>query len=157
MYDESLRCTQDADMLARLAKRFPLIRVPEALMQIREHEHRGIRSKNCEREAYKFFRDRLNEIPLEELFSNIGRDATKLERAKAYLWLADSFAINPLRLYRKIAKTQYLNALTEYPAVLPSLIRHYITSFLRRSPQLYKLGLRTALTRKFNSARGITD
>jgi hypothetical protein len=53
-YSETWRYTQDVDMLTRLARRFPLIRVPAPLMQVRQHEQRGILSKAWQDEVPRF-------------------------------------------------------------------------------------------------------
>jgi hypothetical protein len=127
MYSVELRYAQDVDMLARLARRFPLIRVPEFLMQVREHRARGIRSRNWEREIARYFPEQLNSISLEELFPEI-KPVTRPERARAFLWLADRLASLPIPVYQKIARGQYLKALSESPTILPSLALHYFFS-----------------------------
>src|SRR5438105_2939631 len=66
-YSERWRYTQDAEMLARLARRFPLVRVPEPLVRVREHEDRGVRSGNWAREVVRFYRASLASTPFEEL------------------------------------------------------------------------------------------
>lgn len=129
MYSSKLRYTEDVDMLARLARHFPLIRVPEIQMQVREHRQRSIRSKNWEREVAKYFPERLNTIPIQELFPDT-RPVTKIERAKAFLWLADRLATVPIPVYQRIARGQYLRALSERPTILPSLALHYFCSLL---------------------------
>jgi hypothetical protein len=129
MYSVELRYAQDVDMLARLARRFPLIRVPEFLTKVREHPSRGIRSKNWEREIAAYFPERLNTIPIQELFPDT-RPETKMERAKAFLWLADRLDTVPVPVYQKIARGQYLRALSERPTILPSLALHYFCSLL---------------------------
>lgn len=114
-YSEVWRYTQDVDMLSRFARRFPLVRVAGALMQVREHEQRGIRSKKWEREVPKFFRERIESIPFEELFPEKGAGASKSERSAAYRWLADTLSAQPYPIYR-VAFSQYRRALREDPS-----------------------------------------
>ncbi len=127
MYSLELRQAQDVDMLARFARHFPLIHVPGFLAQVREHSGRGIRSKKWEREIFKYFSERLNTTPLEELFPDI-KPVTKSERARAFLWLGDKLASVPIPVYQKIARAQYRKALSELPAIGPTLAVHYVFS-----------------------------
>lgn len=151
VYSEAWRYTQDVDMLARLARRFALIRVPELLTLVREHETRGTRSANWEREVLRYFPERLTSIGVEELFPEMGPAGTKAARARAFLWLADRFASHHSPLFRKIARGQYAKALAERPAILPSLIAHHVVNVFSR-PEFHNLGLRTALRRRMKSA-----
>jgi glycosyltransferase involved in cell wall biosynthesis len=130
-YSESWRYTQDVDMLARFARRFPLIRVPELLMQVREHENRGVRSKNWEREVFEFFRDRLDNTPFEELFCDLGETPTRSQKGAAYLYLADNLAAQSYPIYR-LAYSQYRKALREDPADAARLLRRIVGLYWRR-------------------------
>jgi glycosyltransferase involved in cell wall biosynthesis len=121
-YSVELRYTQDVDMLSRLARRFPLVHVPGFLMQVREHETRGIHTKAWEQEVPTFFRERLGSIPFEELFPESGAHATKSERSAAYRWLADSLSAQPYPIYL-VAFSQYRRALRENPADAARLAR----------------------------------
>lgn len=136
MYSVKLRYAQDIDMLARLAQRFPLIHVPEVLMQVREHEQRAIHSKSWAREVVRFFRERLDALPIEELYPELGANASGNERSEAYMKLADAFANQPFPLYR-VAFSPYRRALRENPANAAKL--------LRRMARLYRLDLRRRL------------
>ena len=107
-YAEEWRYTQDVEMLARLARRFPFVRVPEKLMQVRETENRGIHSPRWRREVVKFYRTQLSTAPIEELFP--GLSASKQQRAQAYQWLGDTLAGQPFPIYR-VAAAQYWRAL----------------------------------------------
>jgi glycosyltransferase involved in cell wall biosynthesis len=127
MYSLEWRYAQDVDMLARLARRFPLIRVPEFLMQVREHRARGIRSKNWEREITRYFAEQLNSTSIEELFPDI-KPVTHAERARAFQWLGDKLARLPIPAYQKIARGQYRKALSEHPTILPTLALHHFCS-----------------------------
>ena len=129
-YDLSWPYTQDAEMLARFARRFPLIRVQEKLMQVREHEMRGARSLRWEHEVVLFFETKLGEIPLNELFPELSKPATRTEKAEAYLWLAKTLATGPFPCYRA-AFSQYRKAICERPL-----------SAVTQAPDLIKLGWR---------------
>ena len=152
-YSETWRYTEDAEMMIRLARRFPFVRVPETLMQIREHAGRTVGSKPWEREVVRFYRHCLDNISLEELFPELGSAATGPERARAFLWLADTLATHPSPLYHELARRQYLRALSESPTILPALLTHYLSSFFRKHPSVYKLGLRSAVARRLGAAR----
>lgn len=128
-YSERWRYTQDAEMLIRLVRRFPLVRVPESLMQVREHEERGIRSPEWEREVVKFYRNHLACTPFGVLFPEIEVPAQRAERSRAYLSLGDSFAKKPFPIHR-VAYWQYWRALRENPV--------YAHHALRRMSELYQ-------------------
>lgn len=125
-YAESWPYTQDADMLAKFARRFDLIRVPEVLMQVRDHDNRGARSKKWELEVVRFFREQLDSLTIDELFPELGAGATKREKAQAQRWLADTLARRPFPYYRA-AYSQYGRVLRESPAeavtLLPNISR----------------------------------
>lgn len=140
MYSLELRYSQDVDMLSRLAQRFPLIHVPELLMQVREHRDRDVRTKNWEREVARYFPERLDSTPIEELFPDI-KPVTKSERARAFMWLGDRLASVPIPVYQKIARRQYRKALSENPAILPTLTVHYVCSVFAA----FRLGVMTLL------------
>lgn len=135
-YSERWRYTQDVEMLMRLARRFPLVRVPELLMQVREHEQRGVRSAKWEREVVEFYGRHLGELPYEELFPGAGSSGK--EKSEGYLKVGDAFANQPHPLYR-VAFSQYRRALRENPADAPRL--------LRRMGGLYLLHARRRLRR----------
>jgi glycosyltransferase involved in cell wall biosynthesis len=115
-YSEYWKYTQDAEMLMRLARRFPLVRVPEVLMQMREHAERGTRSKDWEREVIRFFREHLQNIPLDELFPET------MEPGEAHQWLGDALAKQPFPIYR-VAYSEYRLALREYPSRFAPFLR----------------------------------
>ena len=140
MYSLEWRYTQDVDMLARLAQRFPLIRVPEFLMQVREHKGRGIRSKKWEREITRYFTEQLTSTSIDELFPDT-RPVTRAERARAFLWLGDRFASLPIAAYQKVARGQYRKALSENPAIMPTLTMHYVWSLVAA----FRVGVMTLL------------
>lgn len=114
-YSEYWKYTQDAEMLMRLARRFPLLHVSEVLVQVREHAERGIHSKGWEREVVRFFREHLEIIPIDELFPEAP------ERSEAYQWLGDALAAESYPIYR-VAYTQYRRALRERPSRIAPLL-----------------------------------
>jgi glycosyltransferase involved in cell wall biosynthesis len=130
-YSDHWRYTQDAEMLMRLARNFPLIRIPEILMQIREHPNRGIHSKEWRREAIRFYREHLRTIPLDELFPDLKSESSRSERAQAYLWLGDKLAGQADPVYR-VAYSQYRKALLENPADGLRLLRRMAGLWWRR-------------------------
>lgn len=130
-YAVELRYTQDVDMLARLARRFPLIHVPETLMQVREHASRGIHSKEWRRAVREFFRERLAAIPFEELFPENCAKATKAERSAGYTWLADTLSVQPDPI-GEVALSQYWRAWFEDPSFTPLLARRIARLYWQR-------------------------
>jgi glycosyltransferase involved in cell wall biosynthesis len=113
-YSESWRYTQDADMLVRLARKFPFIHVPKKLMQVREHAARGVKSAAWEAEAIRFFGSALATIPFEEVFPEFRGRISRENRARAYTEVGDTFAARPDVLYR-VAYSQYRRAIREKP------------------------------------------
>ena len=142
MYTESLRYIQDADMLLRLARRFPLVRVPGKLMKVRDHADRGLRasSKSWEREAVTFYREWLERLSLEELFPELVRSAAGLERAKARQWLGDGFAGRTFPVCW-VALIQYWEALRESPTIAPYVVPRVARLFWRFARQAVKTKL----------------
>jgi hypothetical protein len=130
-YAVELRYTQDVDMLTRLVRRFPLLRVPEMLMQVREHAGRGLHSKGWRRAVRMFFRERLTSIPYEELFPERGAAATKSERSAGYRWLADTLSVQPDPI-RDVALSQYCRAWREDPSFTPLLARRIARLYWQR-------------------------
>ncbi|HKR01610.1 MAG TPA: glycosyltransferase [Pyrinomonadaceae bacterium] len=133
-YSEALRSTQDVDMLARLARRFPLVHVPSLLMQVREHESRGVHSKEWERDVVQFFRRQLNKYPLAELFPELGAEATGRQKAQARVWLAETLEERGFPYYLA-AYSQYRGALRESPASAPQLLPKLSRLFWRHFRQ----------------------
>lgn len=160
VYNESQRYTQDADMLIRLARRFPLVRVPQKLIRIRRHGNRASLNKQWERDALSFYLEWLNRLSLEELFPELAGGGKRSERAGAREWLGDRYAEHAVPPYFKLAMTQYLKALREGRAVSLSLARKIARLcgasaryHLKHSRQFYRVGLRSALARRFARAR----
>ncbi len=132
-YSERWRYTQDVEMLLRLARRFPLVRVPELLMRVREHGQRGVHSVRWEREVVTFYAQHLRTLPFEELFPELGAGASRSERAAAYLRIADTFAARP-DLIRRVAFSHYRRALRENPAGAATALRRIAGLYGRNSP-----------------------
>jgi glycosyltransferase involved in cell wall biosynthesis len=125
-YSEYWRYTQDAEMLARLARRFPLIRVPRILTQMRE----SVRPLKWEQEVVTFFSQQLKAIPFAELFPELGTDTTAVKRSEAYLSIGDTFSGFQYPLYL-VAYSQYRRALRENPADARRLLRRIVGLYLR--------------------------
>lgn len=126
-YSEYWRYTQDAEMLVRLARRFPLIRVPRVLAQMRE----SVRPLKWEREVVVFFEQQINSIPFAEVFPELGAGATGAERSRAYLSMGDTMASLPDPLFR-VAYALYRRALRENPSDARRLLRRMAGLYLRR-------------------------
>ena len=138
LYDESQRVTQDADMLMRLARRFPLIGVPETLTQIRRHSAQWSAESRWADEAYKYYRGWLERLSLDELFPEV--DATsRTARGRARLWLADGYAAHAVLPYTRLAREQYRAALHENLFVLPTVTSQLTRIFLHRAASLIKI------------------
>jgi len=159
MYDESRRYTQDADMLLRLARRFPLVHVPRKLVKVREHPDRGVRASamHWEREAVSFYREWLERLGLEELFPELAGGADGLERAKARKWLGDAFVHRQFP-FCWIALTQYREALHESPAIAPYLAPRVARLYWRSARQHvnwrhFRAGLTTLVRRRFGGVK----
>jgi hypothetical protein len=121
-YAAELKYTQDVDMLSRLVRHFPLLHVPEPLMQVREHATRAIHSDAWKREVPMFFRSRLASIPFEELFPEHGDAPTKSQRSLGFRWLGDILSTQPEPI-RGVAFSQYRRAWREDPSFTPVLAR----------------------------------
>lgn len=155
MYDESQRNTQDADMLIKLARRFPLTRVPQSLMQVRRHSAQGSSNKQWQADALKFYRQWLHELSLEEVFPELAEGDSGLQRARARQWLGDRYAATKMAPFGKLAMSQYLSALRESPAILRTVLPRIARlgkRFVGDHRQFYRLGLRTALARRFGGS-----
>ncbi|HWW75223.1 MAG TPA: hypothetical protein VNZ44_07505, partial [Pyrinomonadaceae bacterium] len=159
-YDESLRYTQDADMLIRLARRFPLVRVPRKLMRVRRHGEMGSASSAWAREAGPFYQSWLDRLSLEELFPELGAGASAAERARARAWMAERYAASAMRPFNRLAAGQYVEAVRESPATLPSAAAKIVAALagpamrrVKRHRQFYKIGARSAASRLFARAR----
>lgn len=113
-YSVKWRCANDVEMLLRLARNFALIRVPGPLMQVREHENRGLYSRSWALEVVEYYKHQLNATPLEELFAELTEESTWADRAKARLWMAENYALSGYPLY-KLALPLFVRSLPAYP------------------------------------------
>jgi glycosyltransferase involved in cell wall biosynthesis len=159
LYDESQPDTQDADMLIRLARHFPFVHVPRQLIKIREHGGRDSYNKRWTREALKFYTRWSNELRLEELFPDLV-GTTTIERARARMWLGDRYLSNEIPPFRKLAMIQYGKAIRENAGVLPGVsakIAWFLAGpgrrFIKNHRHFYRLGLRTALARRYGDVK----
>jgi glycosyltransferase involved in cell wall biosynthesis len=152
LYDEARRYTQDADMLLRLMRRFQFVHVPEKLIKVREHDERGTRAVAWLHETISFYKGCLDEIGIEELFPELTGDASNLKRARAHIWLGDSFARSVVYPFRHIALGEYKKALNESPLVAASLASRLIKlglDHVRLHYQtVYRFGVRTTIRRR---------
>jgi glycosyltransferase involved in cell wall biosynthesis len=152
LYDEARRYTQDAEMLIRLMRRFQFAHVPEKLIKVREHDARGTRAAAWLLETINFYKECLNEIGLEELFPELKGNASTLKRARAHIWLGDSFARSVVYPFRHIALGEYKKALNESPLVAASLASRLIKlglDHVRLHYQtVYRFGVRTTIRRR---------
>jgi glycosyltransferase involved in cell wall biosynthesis len=137
LYSVKWRCTQDVEMLLRLARNFSLIRVPGTLMQVREHENRGIYKRTFALEVIEYYTQQLKATPLEDLFAEITEESTWADRAKARLWMAENYALGGYPLY-KLALPLFIRSLPAYPRHslrrIFSLLRHYANDTSMRPP-----------------------
>jgi hypothetical protein len=89
LFDERLRTTQDYDFWFRLAARFPLVHLPEVLIQSREHVQQGSRSIPGRYEE----NDRLYQRMLDELTpAELAAARPDLSLWQTYAWLAERLA-----------------------------------------------------------------
>jgi glycosyltransferase involved in cell wall biosynthesis len=137
LYSVKWRCANDVEMLLRLSRNFSLIRVPGALMQVREHENRGLYKRSFALEVLEYYRQQLNAIPLEDLFAELTEESTWADKAKARLWMAENYALSGYPLY-KLALPLFVRSLPAYPrhSVLRifSLLRQYANDTSMRPP-----------------------
>jgi glycosyltransferase involved in cell wall biosynthesis len=160
MYDESQSDTQDADMVIRLARRFPFKHVPQKLIRIRQHAGRDSYDQRWVREALKFYVGWSGQLSIEELFPELGSESTGLERARERVWLGDKYVSNEIPPFRKLAMMQYAKALRESPAILPSVVAKIAgllgepaRRYAKNHRYFYRLGLRTGIARRYAEAK----
>lgn len=156
LYDESQPFTQDADMLIRLARRFPLVGVPETLTQIRRHSAQWSAESRWAKEAHAHYLRWLERLPLKELFPENGATSSARARAKARIWLGDRYASNPVAPYIQLARQQYREAARESVTVVPLLIpklARLLNNTMKQNRQFYRIGLRSAIARRLKAAR----
>ena len=143
-YDLKKRHTQDADMLLRLARTFPFVRVPEKLMFVREHGTRDSLRPTFIAEANAFYRAWLDALTPAELSSN----PSALARATSRKEIADVFLFRGTEPWTGLARAQYRKALGESPLVLPGVLGSLFCHHFNLPPQFYRIGVRKFLRRQ---------
>lgn len=143
-YDLKKRHTQDADMLLRLARTFPFVRVPEKLMFVREHGTRDSLRPTFVAEANAFYRAWLDALTPAELSSN----PSALARATSRKEIADVFLFRGTEPWTGLARAQYRKALGESPLVLPGVLGSLFCHHFNLPPQFYRIGVRKFLRRQ---------
>jgi len=146
-YDLTKRRTQDADMLLRLARNFPFVRVPEKLTFIREHSTRDSYHPAFVAEASAFYRGWLDDLTPAELSAR----PTALARAISRKEIADVFLLRREEPWTGVARAQYWKALGESPLVLPAVLGSLFTHYFNLPHQFYRIGVRSFLRRKIQS------
>jgi glycosyltransferase involved in cell wall biosynthesis len=148
LYDVERRRTQDADMLLRLARAFPFVRVPEKLTLIREHPSRDSYHPSFVAEANAFYRGWLDALTPAELSTS----RSALGRAMSRKAIADVFMRRGTELWTGLARAQYRKALSESPLALPavagSLLFNYCRKEFQSRRQFYRIGIRSYLRRR---------
>jgi glycosyltransferase involved in cell wall biosynthesis len=143
-YDLKKRHTQDADMLLRLARTFPFVRVPEKLMFVREHGTRDSLRPTFVAEANAFYRAWLDTLTPAELSPN----PSALARATSRKEIADVFLFRGTEPWTGLARAQYRKALGESPLVLPGVLGSLFCHHFNLPPQFYRVGVRKFLRRQ---------
>jgi glycosyltransferase involved in cell wall biosynthesis len=146
-YDVKKRHTQDADMLLRLARKFPFVHVPEKLTFIREHGTRDSYRPTFVAEANAFFREWLDTLTPAEL--SVTQSA--LDRAMSRKKIADVF-MKRGKPFAKLACSQYWKAIGESALVLPAVVSSFFMQFCRNEfhahRHFYRVGVRSYLRRR---------
>jgi len=144
LYDLKKRHTQDADMLLRLARTFPFVRVPEKLMFIRDHGTRDSKRPTFAAEATAFYRAWLESLTPAELSVSHSAYARAMSRKE----LADVFLVRRTEPWTGLARSQYRKALGESPLVLPAVFGSLFCNFFNLPLQFYRVGVRSYLRRR---------
>ena len=113
-YSRQWPYTQDAEMLLRMARRFPMLRVPEVLVRIREHAARESLSRKWHDEVVVFYRQHIATTPFREAFPDAPANPSRRQRAARYEALGDTLAAQWSPLNR-VAESQYWRAVREWP------------------------------------------
>ena len=150
LYDLKKRHTQDADMLLRLARTFPFVRVPEKLMFVREHGTRDSKRPTFAAEATAFYRAWLDSLTPAELSASHSAYARAMSRKE----LADVFLVRRAEPWTGLARAQYRKALGESPLVLPAVFGSLFCNFFNLPLQFYRVGVRSYLRRRL-AQRGL--
>jgi glycosyltransferase involved in cell wall biosynthesis len=143
-YDVKRPRTQDADMLLRLARAFPFVRVPEKLTFIREHGARDSHNPGFVAEANVFYRSWLDSLTPAELSASDSALARAISRKE----IADVFLTRRKEPWTGIARAQYWKALRESPLVLPPVLGSLFCHYFNLPHQFYRIGVRSFLRRQ---------
>ena len=148
LYDVKKRHTQDADMLLRLARRFPFVHVPEKLVFVREHGTRDSYRPTFIAEANEFYRAWFDSLTPAEL---CGESESPRRRAMSRKRIADAIMKRGIP-WVKLARTEYRRALGESPLVLPAVAGSFLLEYCRNQfnarRNFYRLGFRSYLRRR---------
>jgi len=147
LYDLKKRHTQDADMLLRLARAFPFVRVPEKLMFIREHGKRDSKSPTFAAEASAFYGLWLDSLTPAELSESNSAYARAISRKE----LADVFLVRRTEPWTGLARAQYRKALGESPLALPGVFGSLFCHYFNLPHQFYRIGVRSYLRKRFGN------
>jgi glycosyltransferase involved in cell wall biosynthesis len=147
LYDLKKRYTQDADMLLRLARAFPFVRVPKKLMFVREHGKRDSKHPTFAAEASAFYQLWLDSLTPAELSENNSAYARAMSRKE----MADVFLTRRTEPWTGLARAQYRKALGESPLVLPSVFGSLFCDFFNLPHQFYRIGVRSYLRKRFGN------
>jgi glycosyltransferase involved in cell wall biosynthesis len=147
LYDVKQRYTQDADMLLRLARKFPFVRVPEKLTFIREHGKRESLSPPFVAAANAFYRTWLDALTPAELSPS----QSALDLAMSRKKIGDVF-MKRGRPFVALARTEYRKAISEsllaLPAVAGSFFLQYCRNEFSARRHFYRVGVRSYLRRR---------
>ncbi|MBV9925974.1 MAG: glycosyltransferase [Acidobacteria bacterium] len=148
-YDVKKRHTQDADMLIRLAREFPFVRVPGKLTSVREHGTRDSYRPTFVAEAQGFYRAWLDDLRPEELSAS---PDSAMARAMSRKQIADTFYRRGNELWTGLARGEYRKAVAETPLAAPAVLGSFASHYFRKAAfalksrrNFYRVGLRSAL------------
>jgi Glycosyl transferase family 2 len=144
LYELKKRHTQDADMLLRLARTFPFVRVPEKLMFVRDHGTRDSKRPTFVAEADAFYREWLDALTPEELSAS----PSAFRRAMSRKEIGDEYLGRRTELWTGLARAQYRKAIAESPLVLPGVLVSLFFYCCTPGRHFYRLGLRSYLRRR---------
>jgi glycosyltransferase involved in cell wall biosynthesis len=150
LYDLQKRHTQDADMLLRLARAFPFVRVPQKLTFVRDHGMRDSKRPTFPAEANAFYRTWLDSLTPAELCAS----HSSLARAISRKEIADAFLVRRTEPWTGVALAQYRKALRENLLVLPGVLGSLFCHYFNLPHQFYRVGVRSYLRRRLHAISG---
>ena len=147
LYDVKRRYTQDADMLLRLARSFPFVRVPEKLTLVREHVARDSRRPSWVAEANEFYQTWLDALTPAEVSASSSALGCAMSRKK----IGDVF-MRRGKPWMGLALAQYRKAIGESYRALPAVASSFFVQFCRNEfnarRHFYRIGVRSYLRRR---------